>query len=131
MIIIGPVSSIFDITTFCLMYYVFAANTIEMQSLFHSGWFVVGLLTQTLIIHMIRTSKIPFVQSTAAAPLLVLTVIIMGVGVVLPFSTIGAAVGLVPLPWSYFPWLVATLISYCLLTQIVKVWYIRRFGIWL
>lgn len=131
MLIIGPISSIFDITTFCLMYYVFLANTVEMQSLFHSGWFVVGLLTQTLIIHMIRTSKIPFIQSTAATPLLVLTIIIMAIGVALPFSPIGAAVGLVPLPLSYFPWLVATLISYCLLTQIVKVWYIRRFGIWL
>jgi Mg2+-importing ATPase len=131
MITIGPISSIFDITTFCVMYFVFAANTPEVQSLFQSGWFVEGLLSQTLIIHMIRTAKAPFFQSTAAAPLVVLTLCVMAVGIAIPYTPLGAAVGLVPLPLAYFPWLVGTLVCYCLLTQVVKQWYIRRFGMWL
>jgi Mg2+-importing ATPase len=131
MLCIGPISSIFDITTFCVMYYVFEANTPEKQSLFQSGWFVEGLLSQTLIIHMIRTAKLPFFQSVAATPLLILTLAIMCVGIVIPYSPLGAAVGMVPLPLAYFPWLAGTLLCYCLLTQIVKRWYIRRFGMWL
>jgi Mg2+-importing ATPase len=131
MLCIGPISSIFDITTFCVMYFVFAANTPGMQSLFQSGWFIEGLLSQTLIIHMIRTAKVPFVQSTAAAPLMVLTLCVMAVGIAVPFTPLGAAVGMVPLPLAYFPWLAGTLLCYCLLTQLVKRWYIRRFGIWL
>jgi len=131
MLCIGPISSIFDITTFCVMYFVFAANTPEMQSLFQSGWFIEGLLSQTLIIHMIRTAKVPFFQSTAAAPLMVLTLCVMAVGIAVPFTPLGAAVGMVPLPLAYFPWLAGTLICYCLLTQVVKRWYIRRFGMWL
>lgn len=131
MICIGPISSIFDITTFCLMYYIFAANTVEMQSLFQSGWFIEGLLSQTLIIHMIRTRKIPFFQSVASMPLMLLTTVVMAIGVVVPYSPIGRAVGLVPLPWSYFPWLIVTLLAYCLLAQCIKVLYIRRFETWL
>ncbi|HEV3384194.1 MAG TPA: magnesium-translocating P-type ATPase [Gemmata sp.] len=131
MVFIGPISSIFDITTFAVMYFIFGANTPEMQSLFQSAWFVEGLLSQTLIIHMIRTARLPFIQSTAATPLLLLTLCIMAVGVAVPFTPMGTAVGMVPLPWSYFPWLAATLVSYCLLTQLVKRWYIRRFGHWL
>ena len=89
------------------------------------------MLSQTLIIHMIRTAKLPFIQSTAATPLLVLTLCIMAAGVAIPFTPLGAAVGMSPLPGMYFPWLAGTLVCYCLLTQIVKRWYIRRFGNWL
>jgi Mg2+-importing ATPase len=131
MIFVGPISSIFDITTFCLMWFVFAANSPEHQSLFQSGWFVEGLLSQTLIVHMIRTQKIPFIQSTAAAPVLLMTVIVMAIGIAIPFTSLGASVGLQPLPVNYFPWLVATLLSYCVLTQIIKTIYIRKFGKWL
>jgi Mg2+-importing ATPase len=131
MIFVGPISSIFDITTFCLLWFVFAANSPEHQSLFQSGWFVEGLLSQTLIVHMIRTQKIPFIQSTAAAPVLVMTGIVMAIGIAIPFTSLGASVGLQPLPMNYFPWLVATLLSYCLLTQIIKTIYIRKFGKWL
>ncbi|MCZ0735862.1 magnesium-translocating P-type ATPase [Phreatobacter sp. AB_2022a] len=131
MICIGPISSIFDISTYCLMWFVFAANAPEHQSLFQSGWFIEGLLSQTLIVHMIRTQKIPFAQSTAAWPVLLLTGAIMAFGIYLPFSPIGAAVGLQPLPPAYFPWLVATLAGYCVLTQIVKTLYIRHFKTWL
>jgi Mg2+-importing ATPase len=80
---------------------------------------------------MIRTAKVPFFQSMASLPLTLLTLAIMAAGVAIPFTPLGAAVGLVPLPGSYFPWLVATLLCYCALTQVVKVWYLRRFGTWL
>lgn len=131
MVFIGPISSIFDITTFCLMWFVFSANSVEQQSLFQSGWFIEGLLSQTLIVHMIRTQKIPFIQSRASLPVMLLTGAIMAFGITFPFTSLGASIGLQPLPMSYFPWLVATLLSYCVLTQIVKTWYIRKFGEWL
>ncbi|MGL4860394.1 MAG: magnesium-translocating P-type ATPase [Enterobacteriaceae bacterium] len=130
MLWIGPTSSVFDITTYALMWYVFAANSVEMQALFQSGWFIEGLLSQTLVVHMLRTQKIPFIQSTAALPVVLMTTLIMAVGIYVPFSPLGHAVGLVPLPWEYFPWLVATLLCYCLLTQGMKRLYIRRFGQW-
>ena len=131
MVWIGPISSIFDMTTFAVMWNVFGANSVEHQALFQSGWFVVGLLTQTLIVHMIRTQQIPFIESRAAMPVILLTATIMAIGIYLPFSPIGAQVGLVPLPVSYFPWLVGILLSYCVLTQVMKRVYIRRFGQWL
>ncbi len=131
MVCIGPISSIFDITTYVVMWHVFAANTVEHQSLFQSGWFVVGLLTQTLIVHMIRTQHIPFIQSRAAMPVILLTATIMAIGIYLPFSLLGSHVGLEPLPPSYFAWLVGILLSYCVLVQLVKRFYIRRFGQWL
>ncbi len=131
MVFIGPISSIFDVVTFLVMWHVFSANTVEHQSLFQSGWFVVGLLTQTLIVHMIRTQHIPFIQSRAATPVILLTTCIMVIGIYLPFSPLGEHVGMVPLPMSYFPWLAGILLSYCVLTQLVKRLYIRRFGQWL
>ncbi len=130
MIWIGPTSSIFDITTYALMWFVFSANSVEVQSLFHSGWFIEGLLSQTLVVHMLRTQKIPFVQSTAAFPVIVMTLLIMIVGIYIPFSPIGSLIGLAPLPWSYFPWLIATLLSYCFVAQLMKRIYIKRFGQW-
>jgi len=131
MIFVGPISSAFDITTFCLMWFLFGANSPERQSLFQSGWFVESLLSQTLIVHMIRTQKIPFIQSAAAPPVLILTGIVIAIGILIPFSPLGASVGLQPLPTSYFPWLVVTLLAYCTLTQLIKSIYIRRFGKWL
>lgn len=130
MIWMGPTSSIFDITTFAVMWYVFAANSPEMQSLFQSGWFIESLLSQTLVVHMLRTRKIPFIQSTAALPVLLTTGAVCVLGILIPFSPLGAAVGLQPLPWAYFGWLAATLVSYCVLAQTVKTLYIRRFGQW-
>ena len=128
MIFIGPISSIFDYATFGVMWFVFAANAPESQSLFQSGWFVEGLLSQTLIVHIIRTGKIPFVQSRAALPLLLMTAAVMLVGMYIPFSPLAHVIGLQPLPGSYFAWLVGILFAYALLTQWVKVWFIRRFG---
>lgn len=126
MFFVGPISSIFDYTTFALMWFVFGANSPEKQALFQTGWFVEGLLSQTLIVHMIRTEKIPFVQSVASLPLLLMTIVIMAIGIYIPYSYIGASIAMVSLPGSYYYWLAATLISYCALVQLVKVWLIRR-----
>ncbi|BCP52346.1 magnesium-translocating P-type ATPase [Kaistia sp. 32K] len=131
MIWIGPTSSIFDITTFALMWFVFAANTPEHQSLFQSGWFIEGLLSQTLVVHMLRTQRIPFIQSTAALPVMLMTGLVCVLGIYIPFSPLGAMVGLQPLPWEYFPWLAGTLLSYCLVAQTMKTFYTRRFRQWL
>ena len=128
MLFFGPISSIFDILTFCLMWFVFHANTPEQQTLFQSGWFVVGLLSQTLIVHMIRTRRIPFLQSRAAWPLIVMTGIVMVLGIALPFSGLAGYLQLQALPLSYFPWLVAILAGYMTLTQLVKGFYSRRYG---
>lgn len=131
MIFIGPISSIFDITTYLLMWYVFNCNSPVAQSLFQSGWFVEGLLSQTLIVHMIRTKKIPFIQSRASWPVMSMTLAIMAVGIIIPFTKFGSYIGLTPLPLSYFPWLAVTLIAYCVLTQLIKEWYIKKFKRWL
>ncbi|MEV7008432.1 magnesium-translocating P-type ATPase [Streptosporangium sp. NPDC051022] len=131
MLCIGPISSIFDITTFGVMWWVFSANTVGEQTLFQSGWFIEGLLSQTLIVHMIRTRKIPFIQSRAATPVLLLTGLIMAIGVYLPFSPLAGTLQMQPLPPAYFPVLIVTLLTYCVLTQFIKTRYIRRFGAWL
>lgn len=131
MIFIGPISSIFDIITYLVMWYVFSCNTIDQQALFQSGWFIEGLLSQTLIVHMIRTRKIPFIQSCASWPVTGLTFLIMAIGIIIPFTSFGNSIGLTQLPISYFPWLIGILLSYCILTQIIKNWYIKRFVKWL
>lgn len=131
MIRIGPISSIFDIATYLVMWYVFKCTTYDDQSLFQSGWFIEGLLSQTLIVHMIRTRKIPFIQSRASLPVMITTIFVMAIGIVIPFTSLGASIGLTPLPWTYFPWLIGILLGYCFLTQVVKQWYIRKFHRWL
>jgi Mg2+-importing ATPase len=128
MLFLGPVSSLFDFATFGLMWFIFGANTPEKQALFQSGWFVEGLLSQVLIVHIIRTQKIPFVQSRAALPLLVMTGIVMAIGVYIPFSPYGVHIGFSPLPWSYFPWLFAILVGYGILAHLAKTWFIKRYG---
>ena len=128
MIFFGPVSSLFGLTTFAVRWWVFGADTVAMQSLFQSGWFVVGLLTQTLVVHMIRTPKLPFIESRAAAPLMVMTLAIMAVGIFLPMGPLAGYFKLQALPLAYFPWLVAILLGYCVLTTVMKRFYIRRFG---
>ena len=131
MVWIGPISSVFDITTFLLLWFVFHANGPAGEPVFQSGWFIESLLSQTLIVHMIRTEKIPFIQSRAAVPVLLLTSLIMAVGLSLPFSTLGSAVRLAHVPHAFFGWLLATLLAYGVLTQFVKTWYLRRFHAWL
>ena len=130
---IGPTSSVFDITTFLLLWFWFGANSTAPahQAFFQSGWFVESLLTQTLVVHMIRTRRIPFVQSAAAAPVLGLTTAIIAIGIAIPYTVLGHKLGMVELPLEYFGWLAATVVAYCALTQFVKTLYMRRFGSWL
>jgi len=131
MLLVGPSSSVFDITTFALLWFVFGANTPAHQSLFQSGWFIESLLTQTLVVHMIRTRRIPFLQSSAAAPVLGLTTAIIAIGMLIPYTGLGHKLGMLEMPPVYYAWLAATVIAYCALTQLVKLVYIRRYGRWL
>ena len=131
MLFVGPISSIFDVVTFLVMWFIFKANTPAMQSLFQTGWFVVGLLSQTLIVHMIRTEKIPFIESRATLPVMALSGGMMLIGAGLPFTPFGTSIGLTALPLAYFPWLIGILFSYSLLLQLVKKRYIKRFNRWL
>ncbi len=126
MVFIGPISSIFDYAIFFVMLYVFDGWNNPM--LFQTGWFVESLLTQTLIIHIIRTAKIPFLESRASTALIATSAIICAIGVVLPFTPIGQALKFTPLPPLYWPILAGFLLSYALLTQLVKVWFVRRWG---
>ena len=123
---IGPISSLFDYLTFFMMLYVF--NCWHNPALFQTGWFVESLFTQTLIIHVIRTNKIPFLQSWASWPLILSSVIIVAVGAGLTVSPLAGALGFVPLPLLYWLLLAIILVCYVVLTQLVKTWFYRRFG---
>ncbi|WP_082549257.1 magnesium-translocating P-type ATPase [Rhizobacter sp. Root404] len=128
MLFFGPVSSLFDLATFALMWWVFAADSVANQALFQSGWFVVGLLTQTLVVHMLRTPKLPFVQSRAATPLTLTTLAIVAVGIFLPMGPLAGYFKFVPLPGAYFGWLAAMLLAYGALATAMKRFYLRRHG---
>ena len=128
MLFFGPLSSIFDIITFAVLWYVFKANDVMHQTLFQSGWFVVGLVTQTLIVHIIRTPKIAFIQSRASWPLLGMTILIVAIGIYLPMGPMAGYFKLEPLPLPYFGWLAGIVLGYILLTAAMKRYYIRRFG---
>jgi Mg2+-importing ATPase len=123
---IGPCSSVFDYTTFLMMLFVFHAWSPERASVFQSGWFVESLLTQTLIVHVIRTRRIPFLQSRASGPLIAMTSVVMAIAVMLPMTPVGGYLGFTPLPPLYWLLLTVTLLAYMLLTQAVKTWLIRR-----
>jgi len=143
---IGPISSIFDYTTYAVMWFIFkcrekglapppelAAHFAHADvdhtyqaSLFHTGWFVESLMTQTLIIHVIRTRKIPFIQGRASVPLTITTIVIMAIAAWLPYSPLASMLGLVPLPGLFWPILFLTLLCYVLLTQMVKMWLIGK-----
>ncbi|HYL25329.1 MAG TPA: magnesium-translocating P-type ATPase [Burkholderiales bacterium] len=126
MIFIGPISSVFDYATYGMMLFVFDAW--RNAALFQTGWFVESLLTQTLIIHIIRTSKVPFIESRASPALIATTIIICGIGIALPFTPAGAALGFVALPALYWPLVAAMLLTYAVLTHFTKVWFVRRWG---
>jgi Mg2+-importing ATPase len=124
--IIGPISSIFDYLTFFLMLFVFNAGS--NPALFHTGWFVESLFTQTLIIHVIRTNKIPFIQSRASKALTATSLAIVGIGALLPFSPLAGILGFVALPPTYWLYLASMLVLYVILTKVVKTWFIKKFG---
>ena len=149
MVLLGPISSIFDYTTFAMMYFVFkctdAAAQLQAQApemvskfkdeaidhtyaaqLFHTGWFVESIMTQTLIIHVIRTNLIPFIQSRASWQLSMTTILIMLIGAVLPYSPLAGPLGFVPLPWQFWPLLALTLVCYVGLTQVIKSWMVKK-----
>ena len=128
MVFFGPISSIFDIITFLVMWFVFAANTPQQQTLFQSGWFVASLCTQILVVHLVRTPKIPFLQSRASMPLLAMTAAILAVGIFIPMGPYADYFKLESLPLAYFPILAAILLGYMAVVQVMKGLYARRFG---
>src|ERR1022692_2522795 len=123
---IGPISSVFDYTTFFVMLWVFHCWDPSRAAVFQTGWFVESLMTQTLIIHVIRTNKIPFLQSRASWPLTATTLAIMALGMWLPYSPLASSLGLTSLPRMYWPILLLTLLCYVSLTQLIKVWLLRK-----
>jgi P-type Mg2+ transporter len=127
MLFLGPISSIFDYVTYGTLIFVFGAWT--NPPLFQTGWFVESLLTQTLIIHIIRTARIPFLQSRASNSLIVTTILVAGAGALLPYSPLGSTLGFVPLPALYWPAVVVIILGYCVLAHLVKSWFVRRWGL--
>ena len=147
-VFIGPISSIFDYTTYGLMWFYFKCSQLGLvpptaelvtrfanaadadhtyaAALFSTGWFVESLMTQTLIVHVIRTNQIPFIQSRASWQLTMTTLAIMGIAAWLPFSPLARYLGFVPLPWQYWPFLLLTLLCYVGLTQVIKSWMVRK-----
>ncbi|MBO0477123.1 magnesium-translocating P-type ATPase [Vagococcus sp. DIV0080] len=138
---LGPTSSIFDITTYALMYFVicpavaggsYHSLNVEQQALFvavfHAGWFVESLWSQTLVIHTLRTPKLPFLQSNASFILTTITSIGIAVGSILPFTAFGENLGLAPLPSNYWGFLAVTIVAYLVLVMFVKKIYVNRFG---
>jgi P-type Mg2+ transporter len=123
---VGPISSIFDYTTFFVMLWVFNCWDPARAALFQTGWFVESLMTQTLIIHVIRTNKIPFLQSRASWPLMITSICVMAFGIWLPYSPVASALGFTHLPGLYWPILLLTLLAYLGLTQIIKAWLLRK-----
>ncbi len=144
---IGPISSIFDYTTYAVMWFFFKCSNVALAApatmsarfanpvdtdhtyaaaLFSTGWFVESLMTQTLIVHVIRTNQIPFIQSRASWQLTMTTFAIMGIGAWLPFSPLAQYLGFVPLPWEFWPILAVTLLCYVGLTQLIKQWMIKK-----
>ena len=146
MLWMGPVSSLFDIAAFLLMYFVICPMAAGGQlyhelpagelreayeAVFRAGWFIESMLTQALVIHMLRTPKLPFIQSRAAWQVTSLTALGMAVAAVIPFTLLGTALGLAPLPAVYGLWLAAIICGYMVLVTLVKQAYIRRYRIFL
>jgi Mg2+-importing ATPase len=143
MLWIGPTSSVFVITTYLLMYFVICpamcggllfhqltdpAMQAYYIALFQAGWFVESMWTQTLVIHLIRTPKMPFIQSRASAPVTLITFTGIAVLTVIPFTSFGWSIGLAALPFSFFPWLALTIVLYMALVTVFKKIFVKRYG---
>jgi P-type Mg2+ transporter len=129
MLFIGPVSSLFDYVTYFIMYFLFGAHTLAGAALFQTGWFVESVVSQTLIIHVIRTRHVAFLESRASNALLATTALVSLAGMWLPYSPLATALGLTPLPGLYWPILAAMVVAYLALTHLTKSWFHRRFGL--
>lgn len=142
MLIIGPTSSVFDITTYLLMFFVIAPQVVGAQfihltdpvqilhfiAVFQAGWFIESMVSQTLVIHMIRTEKVPFFQSTASAVLSLLSFISISIAIIIPYTPFGASIGMSGLPIYYYFWLLLTIIGYMLLVTVAKNFFIKKYG---
>ena len=143
MLWIGPTSSVFDITTFILLYFMIAPamtggqvysqitdSTTQAQfvAIFHAGWFVESMWTQTFVIHMLRTPKIPFIQSRASFPLVIISFSGIAALTIIPFTSLGTTIGLAALPFTFFPWLILTIAMYTVLVSVFKKIFIKRYG---
>ena len=126
---LGPVSSIFDYLTFAYLWFILGANSIEMSSAFQTGWFVESLISQTLVIYVIRTSKIPFVDSIPSLSLVFMTLLVCVAGIILPFTIIGQQFHMVSLPNTYWIGILFLLPMYLLSAQLAKAWFIKKWGI--
>ena len=131
MAFMGPLSSVFDILCFAVMWWLVGANTAELSPVFQAGWFVFGTASQVLVIHVIRTAKIPFLQSKPSIPLLISTAIVAIASLLIGFSRFAVGIDMMPLPASFAPWLALILVGYFLSSQLIKRFYIRRYGEWL
>jgi len=131
MLLMGPLSSIFDILCFAVMWWVIGANTPGSAKLFQAGWFIFGTLSQILIVHMIRTGKLPFVKSRASLPLVLSTLSVGIIAIVLVFTNIAKGLDLAALPLGYVPWLALLLVGYCIATQLFKNFFIKKYKEWL
>lgn len=131
MLWMGPVSSLFDYATFGFLWFILGASSATQQSLFQSGWFIESMLSQILVIHIIRTTKVPLIQSRASAPVAALGLLVASIALTLPFSTFAPTLRLSPVPAEFFPFLLVALIAYVILAQAVKKLYIRRYGDWI
>ena len=129
MVYVGPISSLFDYLTFLMLFFLFGARTPAQAALFQTGWFVESLLSQTLIIHVLRTRHLAFIQSRASVPLMLTTCVVCLLGIGLVYSPLAPALGFVPLPALYWPLLATLLIAYFILTHTVKRWLHRRFAL--
>lgn len=131
MLVLGPVSSIFDILTFAVLWWIIQANTMELAPLFQAGWFVFGTLSQVLVIHMIRTSKIPFLQSMPSGALLASSALVVVGALMIGFTGFATALDMFQLPLVYMPWLAVILLGYLAAVQFTKVLYMQRHGEWI
>ena len=138
---IGPASTIFDIATYLLLFFVIcpqfcgghytaldAAGQLKFVALFQAGWFVESLWTQTMAIHMVRSPKLPFIQSRASWQVTALSVLGVAAGTVIPYTPLGTALDMMPLPLEYYPFLIATMLLYMIILTVVKKLFIHKFG---
>jgi len=131
MVMMGPLSSIFDIACFAVLWWIMKVNKVELAPVFQAGWFIFGTLSQILVVHMIRTRKIPFMQSSASLPLVLSTIIVGGIALMFVFTRFSTALDFTRLPVAFVPWLILLLVAYSVATQLFKIIYIRVYGEWL